>query len=177
SAKVVHLISDMREVDWSQDGEAIAQAIRELTEGAGAKVHLIDVATPYRKPERKVPAFSDNVGIIAFKPRSRVVGEDHAVEFEPRVKNFGGSEVRDVDVWFYLNGRGNLQTIRFDSLPANQERTQLVSVTFNQTATKEDPLAAFNLVTARLAPGITGDALAADNVRHAIVEVREKLAV
>src|SRR5262249_52970179 len=43
NARVVHLISDMRSTDWTDDAEAISQAIRDLTDGSGAAVHMIDV--------------------------------------------------------------------------------------------------------------------------------------
>jgi Aerotolerance regulator N-terminal len=182
-SKVVHVLSDMRAVDWTTDSEAIAQATKELTE-SGVKVHLVDVATPYRTKDRKTPAYSDNVGIVELKPRSRVVAKnvkDQDAEFEIRVRNFGNTDLKNVRVEFYLNGQGNsIATIEFETLPANQERMQVFRVNFNQTyvttATKEDPLARFNVLSAILR-NAGADALAFDNVRHAVVEVREKLAV
>lgn len=176
TARVVHFVSDLRAIDWAQEGEGITQAMKELTD-AGIKVHLLDVASPFRKPERKSPAFSDNVGIVEFRPRARVAAKDQATDFEIRVKNFGNTDLGDVGVQFYLNGqRDIISTAYFPSLPAGQERSQVFQVTFHQTGTKDDPLARFNLVTAALA-NARADALPADNVRHAVIEVRDKLAV
>ncbi len=176
-AKVLHVLTDLRAIDWSLDGEALSQKLRELGE-AGVQVHLIDVAMPPRPQDRsRYLNYSDNVGIVEFRPRVRVAARDDIVDFEIRLKNFGTTDLRDVQVYFYLNGTGHIiQELPFDVLPAGQERTQLVQVQLMQTATKEDPLARFNIVTAVIAnPG--NDALAVDNVRHAVIEVRERLAV
>ena len=180
-AKVVHLVSDMRSADWTRDAEAITLAVQELTDD-GVKVHLIDVATPNRKADRRSPAFSDNVGIVELKPRNKVAAFDKEVEFEIRVRNYGATDLKDVRAEIYVNGAANhFVSVRFDTLPGNQETTQTFAVTFNASqgatmATKEDPLARFNLVTAIL-DNTGADAIAADNVRHAVVEVREKLSV
>jgi len=181
TAKVVYVYSDMRSVDWQRDAEAIGQVVQEMTE-SGAEVHLIDVASPYRRPDRKNPAFSDNVGILELKPRSRVVALGKEVEFEVRVRNFGSTDLKNVGLRFFLNGEGRWITSRgFEVLPANQERTEIVTVQFvpgqaTTLASRENPLGRFNVVTAKL-ENIGADALAADNVRHAVVEVRDKLAV
>jgi hypothetical protein len=176
TARVLHIVSDLRAVDWSQEGEGLSQAIQELN-NAGVRIHLLDVASPYRKPDKKIPAFSDNVGIVELKPRNRVAARDQPIDLEVRVKNYGTADLAEVGVQFYLNGQGNIiTTLVFPNIPAGQERSQLFQVTFNQTATADDPLARFNLVTAVLTN--TGvDALAADNIRHTIVEVRDKLSV
>jgi hypothetical protein len=179
TAKIVHVVTDLRSIDWEQDGEALSQTIREMSE-AGIKVHLIDAASPPRPQDKSRPlTYSDNVGIVEFKPRTRVAAKDDqsGVDFELRVKNFGTVDLKDVLVQFYLNGQGNqIQTQSFAHLPAGQERMQLVQVRFTQVATKEDPLARFNIVTA-LIPKSAGDAILTDNVRHAVIEVREKLSV
>ncbi len=173
-SKVVHVVSDMRSIDWTVDGDAISQAMKELTD-AGAKIHLIDVATPYRTKERKTPVFSDNVGIVELKPRNRVAAVNQDVSFDIRVKNFGNTDLKNVMVELFLNGQGNLiTTLNFETLPANQEMIKGFQVRFNQAATKEDPLARFNVVSAVL-KNTGADAIASDNVRHAVVEVREKL--
>ncbi len=181
TAKVVYVYSDMRSIDWQREADAIAQAVKDLTE-AGAKVHLVDVASPNRKADRKNPAFSDNVGIVELKPRTRVTSVGKEVEFEVRVKNFGNTDLKNVGLRFFLNGEGRWITSRgFEVLPANQERTEVVSVQFvpgqaTTISTPGNPLGRFNVVTAKL-ENVGADALAADNVRHAVVEVREKLSV
>jgi hypothetical protein len=174
--KIVHVISDMRDQDWTTDGEAIAAATKELTD-AGAKIHLVDVATPFRTKERKSPVYSDNVGIVELKPRTRVSAKDKPVEFDIRIKNFGNTTLQNVVVKCFLNGESRLlTTLNFETVPANQEQSQSFVVSPSRTATREDPLARFNVVSCMLQK--TGsDALAFDNARHAIVEVRDRLSV
>jgi hypothetical protein len=177
TAKVVHVVSDLRSVDWSEDAEGISQAIKDMTDSSGAKVHLVDVASPYRKADRKTPAFSDNVAIIELRPKNKVAAQNRPVEFEIRIKNFGNTDLKDVEVQFFRNGEGNvIPTLPIATLPANQEYRGVFQVSFPQIATKEDPLARFNIVTALLTK-IGSDALASDNLRHAVVEVKEKLSV
>jgi hypothetical protein len=180
-AKAVHLVSDMRAPDWGRDAEAISAAVKELTD-LGAKVHLVDVAAPNRKADRKSPAHSDNVGILDLRPRARVTAVDREVEFELRVKNYGKADLKGVRAEVFVNGKVNrFASVRFDSLPPGQEAVRAFEVKFAKeqgatTADREDPLGRFNLVTARLAD--TGpDAIPGDNARHAVVEVRDKLKV
>ncbi|MBA4064306.1 MAG: hypothetical protein C0501_11455 [Isosphaera sp.] len=180
-AKVVHVVSDLRAPDWGRDAEAIGKAVKELAE-LGIKVHLIDVAPPNRKPDRKSPSHSDNVGVLDLRPRSRVTALDREVEFELRVKNYGKADLKGVRAEVYVNGKVNrFASVRFESLPPGQEAVRAFEVKFAPeqgatVGTREDPLGRFNVVTARLAD--TGpDALPGDNARHAVVEVREKMAV
>lgn len=177
TAKVAHIVSDLRSVDWSEDSEGISQSIKQLIDSHSTKVHIVDVASPARKNDRKSPLFSDNVAITEFKPKNRVVPNEREVEFEIRVKNFGNTDLKDVQVQFYLNGHGNdIPFLPIGNLPANQEYVGRFQHKFNQPAKKEDPLARFNIVTAFL--NKTGsDGLAADNIRHTVVEIREKLTV
>jgi len=177
-AKVVHVVSDLRAIDWTEEGETLKQLVTELT-AAGVRVHLIDVAHPHRKDADRQPRSSDNVGIVEFRPKARVVAKDRPVEFELRVKNFGNTELKDVRVEFFLNGRRwNDASARIPTLPPNQERTETVVATtgISRTATRDNPLDRFNLVTAKLAEAEPGG-LAADNVRHAVVEVQDRLSV
>ncbi len=175
-SKVIHIVGDLRNPDWTEDGQSISDKLTELKDN-GVTVHLIDVANPARKPDRKSPQFSDNIAILEVKPRNRVVAVDQQTEIDVRVKNFGSVDLKDVRVQFFLNGQGNkIQSLPFPSLPANQERTLPVTVTFTQTGSREKPLDRFNLVTAHLATADPGG-IVADNVRHAVVEVRPKLQV
>jgi hypothetical protein len=175
--KVVHILTDLRAIDWSLEGEALGQQIRELQE-AGVQLHWIDVATPPRPMDKsRYLSFSDNVGIVEFRPRSRLAARNDPVDFEVRLKNFGTTDLRDVQVYFYLDGVGHIiPELPFDLIPAGQERTQLVQVQFPEAGSKENPWSRFHIVTAVLAP-LPNDALAVDNVRHAVIEVQDKLSV
>ena len=188
TAKVVHVVSDLRAIDWQEDGEAISTEDPRDDRGRH-QVHLVDVSTPSRPTDKSKPlAFSDNVGIVEFKPRTRVAASDEPVDFEVRVKNFGTTDLKDVQVYFYLNGTGHIiQELQFPHIPAGQERMYVREVTFHRdeepkekTLTpeqlKKELEQRFQLVTAVIAPH-GNDGLAADNTRHAVVEVRKKLSV
>lgn len=177
-AKIIHIVSDLRAADWVEDGETLRDLITQLTAG-GVKVHLIDVASPHRKETERQPRSSDNVSILEFRPKAKVVARDQPVEFELRVKNSGNVELKDVRFEFFQNGHAwHEVAAKIASLPPNQEHTETVLAArgFNQVGTKDKPLDRFNLVTARLAEREPGG-IAADNVRHAVVEVQDRLSV
>lgn len=180
-ARAIHVVSDLRAADWAADGPALQDALRDLKEN-GVVVHFIDVAAPPRKPDRKSPAFSDNVGIVEVRPRNRVVSANQATELDVRVKNFGTTDVRELGLSFYLNGQGNIITsVSVPHLPANQERTITVPVRFPELTNPEErqklgTAARFRLVTVALSNPEPGG-LQADNVRHVAVEVRDALKV
>ena len=176
-AKVVHVVSDLRRGDWAEDGETLRQLLTEMTT-SGVRVHLIDVAGPPRKEADKQPRSSDNVAIVEFRPRARTAARFQPVDFELRVRNNGAAEIKDQKVQFFLNGKGNLiQTVPIPRLQPQEEQTVLVTVPqLERLGTKDDPLLRYNLVTAMLSgPEVGG--IAADNVRHAIVELKERLSV
>ncbi len=180
TVQVLHVVSDLRAADWAADGPAVADVLKELKD-AGVTVHLIDVANPARKPDRKSPPFNDNVGIVGLTPRSRVVSINQPTLLEVRVKNFGGTDLRDVPLSFYINGQGNvISSARIDHLPANQERSVSTVVRANELTqdekTKLGPLGRFRLITATLGNPEPGG-LAIDNARHVVIEVRETLKV
>lgn len=177
-AKVIHIVTDLRAADWSEDGDTLRQLLSEYTAG-GIKVHLIDTAYPHRKDTDRQPRSSDNISILEFKPKSRVTARGQALDFELRVRNSGSAELKDVRFEFFKNGaRWPEVSVRFASLPPNQERTEIVTAGtgLDRVGTKDNPLDRFNLITAKLAEPENGG-IASDNVRHAIVEVQDRLSV
>ena len=177
TAQMIHIVSDLRATDWTADGSKIGDLLKELKE-SGVQVHLIDVGSPARKPDRKSPPFNDNIAIVELKPRNRVVSVNQQTELEVRVKNFGSIDIPDVRIDFYLNGRADeIPTIQIPSLPAKPRAdAEPVQTSFKQTGSKDKPLERFNIVTAVLAKAEPGG-LAIDNSRHAVVEVRDTLKV
>ena len=171
--RVVHLVSDFRAVDWSEEGEALKETIGALSQ-VGVRVHLIDTAQPSRRRSDRVPRASDNVAIVEFRPLTRVAARDQPVDFEIRVKNYGSAEIPTLALWFYLNGTPNVITSRnIDNLGPGEERREMVQVAFSRVATPEKPLDRFNVVTVAMATPESGG-LPADNHRHAVVEVRPR---
>lgn len=180
-ARVIHVVSDMRAADWAAEGPVIQNLLAELKENNVA-VHFIDVSSPARKPDRKSPQFSDNVGIVDVRPRNRVVSTNQATELDVRVKNFGNTDVRELGLSFFLNGQGNVITsANVPHLPANQERTITVEVRFPEITNPDEKqklgtLGRFRLITVALSNPEPGG-LQADNARHVAIEVRDALKV
>ncbi|MFO0799883.1 MAG: BatA domain-containing protein [Gemmataceae bacterium] len=177
-AKVIHVVSDLRALDWAEDGEAVKQLLTEYT-AAGIRVNLIDMAYPARREQDRQPRSGDNVGIVELRPRSRVAARGQPVDLELRVKNSGATEARDVQVRFLLHGKQNIiPTTQIPSVPPYQERTTVVTVPGIEIGEEEakDAAKRFKVITAVLANQEPGG-IAADNVRHAVVEVRPRLSV
>ncbi len=176
-AKVVHVLSDFRASDWADGADPIKDVCGQLT-AAGVKVNLIDVAHPYRdKASPKLPLAHDNLAITEFTPARLVAARYDPVEFTLRVRNFGAAEVKGVRFAVKVNGDENKgRSVAIDTLPGNQERTVKVEIPFDRVGTDARPLDRFSLVTAVLATPEPGG-LAADNVRHAVVEVRDRLPI
>ena len=177
SNRVVHVLSDLRATDFGDDGEAVKATLGELTAG-GTKVFLIDTTHPARRPtERRPPAAHDNLAVMDLLPARPAVGRFEPVEFTLRVRNFGAAELTDVRFAVRVNGDENKgRSVVFPSLPGNQERAVKFELTFDRLGTPEQPLERFSLVTASLETGEPGG-IAVDNVRHAVVEVKERLPI
>jgi hypothetical protein len=177
-AKVIHVVSDLRALDWTEDGEAVKQLLTEYT-AAGVRVNLIDTAYPVRRDQDRQPRSGDNLGIVEFRPRARVAAKFQPVEFELRVKNSGAAQAQDVQVRFLLQGRQNvIPSVSVPKVEPYQEATTVVTVPGFDIGDEEakDPVKRFKVVTAVLA-GAEPGGIAADNVRHAVVEVRPRLSV
>lgn len=177
TARIIHVLSDFRTIDWEEDGPAIKKAIEDLA-ASRTKVHLIDVAHPYRKDEKRPPLFHDNVGIIELKPAKLTVARFEPLEFTMRVRNFGASELKDLRFAISVNGDdGKGLSVQLPSLPGNDERTvKFTLTTFDRLGTAEKPLDRFSLITAKMEAEEAGG-IVVDNSRYAVVEVREKLPI
>lgn len=198
TGKVLHVVSDFRASDWNEQGEAIKEEVKRLSDG-GIKVHFVDVAHPYRKADKKLPTYHDNVGIVELRPAKAVVAKYEAVEFTLKLKNFGTAEVKDVRVSIRVNGdegKGGRSVI-FASLPPGQEVSEKFELNFERSGGADNPFAGkqaqtplqegekadlrkaferFNIVSAVVETKEAGG-LDADNVRHTAVEVRETLPI
>ncbi len=174
--RVVHLLGDLRASDFD-DAEAFKTGVGDLT-AAGAKVFLVDTAHPARKPaDRRSPAAHDNLAVLDLVPARPAVGKFEPLEFTLRVRNFGAAELTDVRFALRVNGDENKgRSVVFPSIPGGQERAVKFELTFDRLGTAEKPLERFSLVTASLETGEPGG-LAVDNVRHAVVEVKDRLPI
>lgn len=173
-SQVIHVLSDFRAADWNLDADKIKTAIADLTT-ARVKVHFVDVAHPFRKDEKQAPLHHDNIGIVELKPAKLVAARYEPLEFTLTVRNFGAAELKDIRFSIAVNGDDSKGlSIQFPSLPGNDEKSLNFSLALDQIGTPERPLDRFSLITARMEPVEPGG-IVIDNVRHAIVEVRERL--
>jgi hypothetical protein len=173
--RVVHVLSDFRSADLGVDPDGVKAAVAELTAG-GTKVFLVDVAHPARKPaDRRSPPAHDNLAAVELTPVRPAVARYEPLEFTLRVHNFGAAELTDVRFAVRVNGEENKgRSVVFPSVPGGQGRAVKFELTFDRVGSADKPLDRFSLVTASLETGEPGG-LAADNVRHAVVEVRDRL--
>ena len=194
-AQVLYFVSDLRANDWAEQGEAVKLELDELKK-AGVLVHLIDaVGDPYRRPELRAPRGNDNIGIIDLIPNKPVAARGEAVEFTLVVKNYGVAPVENARFAIKVNGDDNKGLSKqFATLPPGQVSMERFELSFDEigtdprllpspdavfTGTDKDAeglFKRFSLVTASLDTPERGG-IPADNVRHAVVEVREKLPV
>lgn len=194
-AQVLYFVSDLRANDWAEQGEAVKLELDELKK-AGVLVHLIDVVgDPYRSPERRAPRGNDNIGILDLIPGKPVAARGEAVEFTLVVKNYGVAPVENARFAIKVNGDDNKGLSKqFATLPPGQVSMERFELSFDEIGTDPrllpDPSAVFtgtdkdaeglfkrfSIVTASLDTPERGG-IPADNVRHAVVEVREKLPV
>ena len=176
-AKVLHVVSDFRATDWAAEASRL-QDPAGLLKAQQVTLHLIDVAGPYRKVEdRRAPPGHDNLAIVEFTPSRAVAARFDPVEFTLRVRNNGAAEVRSVRFAIKVNGDENKgRSVAFDVIPGGQERAVKAEIILDRLGNPEKPFERFSLVSATLEqPEPAG--LAIDNVRHAIVEVRETLPI
>jgi hypothetical protein len=173
--RVIHVLSDFRSGDWTADGPAVQELVKDLN-SAGVKIHFVDVAHPFRKSDAKALPYHDNIGILEFRPTKSAVARGEPVEFILRVQNFGNSELKDVQFSIRVNGDENKggRRVSIPTLPGNQDRTVKVEVLLDRTGTPDTPLERFSLVSAVMETPEPGG-IAADNARHAVVEVKDKL--
>lgn len=194
-AQVLYVMSDLRANDWAEQGEAAKLELDELKK-AGVLVHLVDVVgEPFRRADLRAPRGNDNIGIVDLVPGKPVVARGEAVEFTLKVRNYGVAPVENARFAIKINGDDNKgRSVAFASLPAGQVTQERFELTFDEIGTDprllptadsiltgsdkdaEGLFKRFSLVTASL-DTVERGGIPADNVRHAVVEVRDKLPV
>jgi hypothetical protein len=186
--KILHFVSDFRDLDWSgPGGEELNKAVEKLV-NSGIHLSLIDTAHPYRGATRKVVLHHDNLAITDLHAEARVIAEGIETEFSVTIRNYSSSDKKTflnvkVDGKKTFAGSKSIERIPADDsitekftlifakkkasppigpsdLPEDRERKRRLDQEFVQ-------------VTAELDPEETG--LQADNVRDMVVEVRKRV--
>lgn len=149
ASKTLHLIGDFREQDWER-GTSFAAAAGELKE-QGVMVHAV----------RTVSQPHENLGIASFRGDLHVAAIGVPMRLSCTVRNFGDKQARNVGLSVFQDDRELPLSIRFDEIPAGEERTQQFDVQFSEPGRH------------RLKVELPGDSLPEDNARFLAVELPE----
>jgi hypothetical protein len=185
SQLTLHILSDFRHTDWSTSkAEALIKEVSGMVHAQkGIKVRPIDTVHPNRSAAQAFPASRDNIGILDIQPSTRIIGTNMPVQFTVTIKNFSGKQAE-----FHLEARN--ENLGKDMLDVNfnpQNPITLLpnsvgTVTFEQRFIPDkanEPYFAHvsvRLVNALKQP-LDNDGLLADNIRYAVVEVRDKVPI
>lgn len=184
----LHILSDFRQSEWAlPEGEAVQKLLVQMSqERNDLKIRLIDVVHPYRvKDQGGIPLSHDNVGIVDLRPGTRVAGKDMPVTFTLTLANYSSREA-EVNVVIYDDATGQ-ERLDVDFTPAmplkipagSLDTKATFEMRFNPQIKPGEPY--FAQISARLESAQRGklenDGLEGDNVRHAVVEVRDKVPV
>jgi Aerotolerance regulator N-terminal len=182
-----HIISDFRDKDWSgSQAEALQKAVLQLTQDKDrVKVWMKDVAHPIRSSGAGgIPLAHDNVGIVDLRAGTRVAGKGMPVTFAITLANYSAHEASVyVAVYDDATGQEMLQVDFNPPLPlkvrSGETATATFDVRFNPNIKADEKH--FAQITARLESAQRGelenDGLPDDNVRHAAVEIRNKVPI
>ena len=165
--RLLYLVSDFRQRDWTEpDAAGLFKKLEELST-AKVKINLVDTAHPYRNDLQQTPLYHDNLAVTELRPETRIAARNTPVQFSVTVANYGASERRNVRVAVKVNGGERLEGSVAMTIPAGGTKTGSFQVSFDQLG--------FNQVSANLEKEEVG--LQEDNTRYAVIEVRKQVPV
>lgn len=182
----LYIFSDFRQKDWfGQEGDALYKNLQSMVDSQkDMKLFLFDTAHPDRAQGQALPLSHDNIGITELRAGTRVAGRAMPVNFTATISNYSG---READVQLRIFDDANDQELpQVDFNPPMPVRVSAFSsltvsfdLSFNPQIKASEPY--FARISARLKSAqlaeLENDGLAADNIRHAAVEVREKVPI
>jgi hypothetical protein len=179
----VHVISDYRSKDWSLPAsEALNKELLDLVKGKKGEVKVFTIDTAYPPRTGNHQKSPDNIGIVEFKPSTRIIGKNMPVQFTVVIKNFSGKLIEAT-----LTPRDEMtgkDLLGIDFNPQNPIKLTPGAetvVTFEHRFNPDARGLPFQCLSVRLGNAQRGrlenDALPVDNIRHAVVEVRDKVPV
>lgn len=183
----LHIIGDFRHRDWTgAEGDVLVKELVELANKNKDKLKIIPADTVSPRREIKlggIPASRDNVGIIDFRPNTRIVGKNMPVQFNVTIMNFGSKQI-EMSLMARDETTGkDMFDINFNPHnPIKLVPGKITVVTFEHrfTEVKAGENNHAHLSVRMQSPqlgALENDALAADNIRWASVEVRERVPV
>ncbi|HTU19548.1 MAG TPA: BatA domain-containing protein [Gemmataceae bacterium] len=186
--KILHFVSDFRDLDWSGPGaEELSKAVDKLVD-SGIHLSLIDTAHPYRGATRQVALHHDNLAITDLHAEARVIAEGVETEFSVTIRNYSSSDKKTF-LHVKVDGKEAFAGSRpIERIPAEDSVTEKFTLIFAKKK-PSPPIGPGDLpedrerkrrldqefvqVTAELDAEETG--LQADNVRDMVVEVRKRV--
>lgn len=143
--RVVYLVSDFRAIQWD-DPVVLRKTLSRLDE-SGAQVRLVNC----------VDAARPNLAISALRagPGTRAAGVP--LMMDVAVKNFGTTVAKDVSVALGEDGNARPAVV-FEEIPPGRAATRRFPVQFSAAGEHQ------------IAASLQSDAVAADNVRYAVID-------
>jgi Aerotolerance regulator N-terminal len=196
STVTMHVVSDFRHADWGQPaGDGLIKQLLEIADTKDVKIIAIDtVLHPARDAKQSLPEAHDNIGIIDFRPSTRVVAKKTPVRFTVTIRNFSGKQMDVMPIVRDESTGTDLRDVDFNPpKPIKLSPDSITEVTFDRGDIKtgyffpnpNDELkpgeTRFAHLSIRLADvglgALANDALQADNIRYAVVEVRDTVPI
>jgi hypothetical protein len=164
--RILHLISDLRESDWS--GPEVDNLNKELDgfTGTGGKVLLFDVAHFYRAERQPIALHHDNIGISDLRPETRFTAENMPVQFTATIRNYTAAKK---NVFFNVKVDGQVRfeaTQPVDINPGETRHTFLLS--FNKRG--------YNMISAALSDK-DQSGIPDDDTRVCIIKVEPQVPI
>ena len=179
SKRWLHLVSDFRDSDWGHRGatEQLHQKLQEVAD-TGANVTLIDCAYPTRSTAaNRAVEYHYNYALTELRPEKRIAPASTTVPFTVDIKNFGNDSRESVFLEVYLNGVEDFGVSHYyPAPPPGGDIRHTFDLLFEGPA--EGQRTRFHRVTVKLMANQSQNldpeaGLLADNVRHAVIEVRK----
>ncbi len=149
--KEVYLITDAQAADWKQPSALLRDALAEL--GAQARVYLVPVGGE-----------DANLAVTDLELVSGVLRKGTTARYRATVRNFGSAAVSNTAV-----------QCRVDGVEIDRKVIPVIESGASETVSLFVPF--HNAGAARITAEISGDALAADNVRRTVAVVRDRVSV
>lgn len=149
--KEVYLITDGQVSDWKQPSSQLREALAEL--GAQAQVYVVPVAGD-----------AANLAVTDLELVSGVLRKGTTARYRATVRNCGSTTVSNVAV-----------QCRVDGVEIDHKIIPLIEAGSSETVSLFVPF--HNAGASHITAEISGDALAADNVRRTVAIVRDRVSV
>jgi hypothetical protein len=149
--KEIYLVTDAQATDWSQPSARLREALAEL--GTQAKVFVVPVQSG-----------DDNLAVTDLELVAGVLRKGTTARYRATVKNCGTTPASAVAV-----------QCRVDGVEIDRKIIPLIAPGDSETVSLFVPF--HNAGATRITAEITGDPLAADNVRRTVAVVRDRVSV